>query len=209
MQFSGGALSEADRGGKNTHFYTVKMCYLTRAARALSLSLTLSLFPSFSLSLPPCLWGASEREPQAQRLLNAHTPEGGINSLADIHRECLPPRLSLSPFLPPFRSLPLHQPSSRLFSFLPPRCWCSLDIYIVCRSSAARAGKTALNLFTRSRLLCICACVLFCSAEQRREKRELFILIFARWMIEESAMLQPLSVWICSEWTQRISVFSC
>ena len=109
-------------GEGKTLIFIPSKCVILLARLALSFSLTLSLFPSFSLSLPPCLWGASEREPQAQRLLNAHTPEGGINSLADIHRECLPPRLSLSPFLPPFRSLPLHQPSSRLFSFLPPRC---------------------------------------------------------------------------------------
>ena len=47
-----------DRGGKNTHFYTVKMCYLARAARLRvpSSSPSPPVALSLSLSLPFCLF---------------------------------------------------------------------------------------------------------------------------------------------------------
>lgn len=52
--------------GKNTHFYTVKMCYLARSLGALSLFLSRACAGSSLLLL--------------LNALSLHTPEGGINS---------------------------------------------------------------------------------------------------------------------------------
>lgn len=80
----------ADRGGKNTHFYTVKMCYLARAARdsghpPLLLPSTFALIPSPSPFLRLArahvhTYAHVLRSPRAP----IHAHGGGINSLAQI-----------------------------------------------------------------------------------------------------------------------------
>lgn len=94
FSFSSRAVSRylaADRGGKNTHFYTVKMCYLARAARDSPVVPfpPSSPFPSFNPPASPFLGVA--RAPVHTR---ARTPPGAELT----RRRRYPPPSSFSSF---------------------------------------------------------------------------------------------------------------